>query len=141
MTERGLVIDTDEQIARVVVEKSADCGSCNACSMGKGRTMIAEVENPINAQEGDSVLVEVSDKQILKAGVLVFMLPLAGLLSGVFGISRIAQSMGFASSSGIIGGIGGFALLLLAAVGVYFYSGHLSKTGRRSLKIIKILHN
>jgi sigma-E factor negative regulatory protein RseC len=141
MTERGLVIDTNEQIARVAVEKSADCGNCNACSMGKVRNMIAEVENPINAQEGDAVLVEVSDRQVIKAGILVFMLPLAGLLLGVFGISRIAQSLGFASSSGVIGGIGGFLLLILAAVGVYVYSGHLSKTGRRSLKIIKILHN
>ncbi|HIE27774.1 TPA: hypothetical protein EYP66_10845 [Candidatus Poribacteria bacterium] len=138
MTERGLVIDTYQQIARVVVEKSADCGSCNACSIGRDKTMIAEVENPINAQRGDSVLVEVSGKQAMKAGILVFILPLAALFFGVFGISRIAQSIGFASYSGIIGGVGGFVLLILASVGVYFYSGHLSKTGRRSLKIIKI---
>lgn len=138
MTERGLVIDTNEHIAQVVVEKSENCEGCNACGIGGGRTMIAEVENPINAKKDDSVLVEVSDRQALKAGLLVFGLPLAALFIGVFGISSIAQSIGFASSSGTIGGIGGFLLLVLACIGVYFYSGHLKKGGRYSLKIIKI---
>jgi positive regulator of sigma E activity len=140
MTERGLVVDTDEQIAHVKVEKSGDCGGCNACSIGKDRTMIAEVENPINAKKGDSVLIEVNDKQAIKAGLLVFGLPLAALFLGVFGISKIAQIIGFANSSSTIGGIIGFVLFALVSVGVYFYSGHSKKNGRHSLKIIKILN-
>ncbi len=139
MTERGLVIDTDKRIAQVVVEKSENCEGCNACGIGKGRTMIAEVENSLNAKKGDSVLVEVSDRQAIKAALLVFGLPLAALFIGVFGISSIAQSIGFASSNNTIGGIGGFVLLVLACIGVYFYSGHLKKSGRYSLRIVKIL--
>ena len=138
MTEHGLVIDTDKQIARVKVEKSGDCGGCNACGIGKDRTMIAEVDNSIKAQKGDSVLIEVSEKQAIKASLLVFGLPLAALLIGVFGISKIVQSMWFASSSDAIDGIIGFIFFALAAVGVYFYSGHLQKSGRYNLKIVKI---
>ncbi|MBM3243073.1 SoxR reducing system RseC family protein [Candidatus Poribacteria bacterium] len=139
MTERGLVIDISEQIARVKVEKSGDCGSCNACSIDKNRTMIAEVDNPINAKKGDSVLIEVSDNQAIKAGLLVFGLPLAALFLGVFGVSKIAESIGFTNSSNTIGGIIGFMLFALVSVGVYFYSGHSKKNGHHSLKIIKIL--
>ena len=97
MTECGLVIDTNEQIAHVKVEKSKNCDGCSACGVGRGRTMIAEVDNPINAKKGDSVLIEVSDKQAIKAGLLIFGLPLAALFIGVFGISKIAQIMGFAN--------------------------------------------
>jgi len=139
MTEHGLVIDTYEQIAHVKVEKSKNCEGCNACSVGQGRTMVAEVDNPINAKKGDSVLIEVSDKQAIKAGLLVFGLPLAALFFGVFGVSKIAERIGFTNSSGVIGGIIGFVLFALVSVGVYFYSGHSKKNGHHSLKIIKIL--
>jgi len=139
MTEHGLVIDTYEQTARVKVKKSGDCGGCNACSIGRDRTMIAEVDNSINAKKGDAVLVEVSDKQAIRAGLLVLGLPLVALLIGVFGISRILQSLVFTSSSDAIGGAIGFIFFALASAGVYFYSGHLKKKGRYSLKIVRIL--
>jgi len=139
VTERGLVIDTNESIAQVLVTKNANCKNCNACSIGKGRAMVTEADNSINAKKDDSVLVEVSDRQAIKAWLLVFGLPLIALFIGVFGIGRIVQSLGFASSSDAIGGIVGFILFVLVSFSVYFYSGHLKKNGRYSLKIVKIL--
>jgi positive regulator of sigma E activity len=137
MTERGLVIDTSEEIAHVEVKKSKNCENCNACIIGEGRTMIAEVDNSIKAKKGDYVLVEVSSREAIKSWLLVFGLPLLALFVGVFLINSLATSMGFSSDN--IGAIGGFALMLLVFVGVYYYSRYIRKNESHSLKIIKIL--
>jgi len=139
MTEHGLVIDTDGGIARVSVDRSADCAKCNACCIGKDRNMIAEVDNSVNARKGDHVIVEVNDKQSMKAVLLTLGLPLLVLVIGAIVFSSLAQSMGFGDSGEIIGGISGFLLMVLAFIGIRRYDRHIGKRQSSSMKIVKVV--
>lgn len=139
MTEHGLVIDTDDGIARVSVDRSSDCAKCNACCIGKDRNMIAEVDNAVDAKKGDHVVVEVSDRQAVKAVLLTLGLPLLMLVIGAIVFSSLAQSMGFGDSGEIIGGIMGLLLMVLAFIGIRRYDQYLAKRGSSNMKIVKVV--
>lgn len=139
MKEHGLVIETDETTARVVFSKNANCARCNACSMGEGKNMIAEVDNSIKAEKGDHVTVEVNDRQALKASLFAFGLPIVALVLGVIVFSSLAQHIGLGDSSGTVGGIAGIVFLLLAFVGAHRYDGYLRAGNRHRSKIIQTL--
>ncbi len=139
MTEHGLVIDTDDDIARVSLDRSADCAKCNACCIGKNRNMIAEVDNTADAKKGDHVIVEVSDRQAMKAVLLTLGLPLLVLVTGAIVFSSLAQSMGFGDSGEIIGGIMGLLLMVLTFIGIRRYDQYLAKRRSSSMKIVKIV--
>jgi len=55
--------------------------------------MKAEVKNRLNAEIGDSVEVEVADKSILKAGMIVYIMPLVFLSIGVWLGSLVGNSL------------------------------------------------
>lgn len=139
MTEHGLVIDTDNGIARVSVDRSADCAKCNACCIGKDRSMIAEVDNTVDAKKGDHVIVEVSDRQAMKAVLLTLGLPLLMLVVGAIVFSSLAQSMGFGDSGEIIGGLAGLILMVLAFIGIRRYDRRIGKRQSSNMKIVSIV--
>ena len=141
MTENGLVIRTDGRTACVVFSRNANCTRCNACAIGRGKNMIAEVNNPIKAKKGDQVIVEINERQALKAALFAFGLPIAALVLGVLVFSSLAQRMGFGDSSGIIGGVAGGVFLLLAFVGAYRYDRHLRAQNRHRLKIVQAIRD
>lgn len=139
MTEHGLVIDTDDGTARVSLDRSADCAKCNTCCIGKDRNMIAEVDNTVDAKKGDHVVVEVSDRQAMKAMLLTLGLPLLVLVVGAVVFSSLAQSMGFGDSGEIIGGLAGLVLMVLAFIGVRRYDQRIGKQRNSNMKIVKIV--
>lgn len=65
MKEHGPVIKTDGTTAHVIFSKTANCARCNACSIGKDKDMVVEVDNSIKARKGDHVIVEVNEGQAL----------------------------------------------------------------------------
>lgn len=139
MKEHGLVIETDGTTARVVFSKNANCAKCNACSIGRGKDMIAEADNSIKARKGDHVIVEINERQDLKASLFAFGLPIAALVLGVLVFSSLAQHIGFGDSSDVIGGIAGIVFLLLAFVGAHRYDRYLRTGNHHRSKIILTL--
>ena len=139
MTEHGLVIDIDSGIARISLDRSADCARCNACCIGKDRSMIAEVNNSVRAKKGDHVIVEVSDRQAVKAILLALGLPVLVLVVGAIVFSSLAQSMGFGDSGEIIGGMSGFLLMALTFIGIHRYDQRIGKRQNSSMKIVSIV--
>jgi sigma-E factor negative regulatory protein RseC len=99
--------------------------------------MMAEVDNTVYAKKGDHVIVEVNDKQAMKAVLLTLGLPLLVLVVGAIAFSSLAQSMGFGDSGEIIGGISGFLLMALTFIGIRRYDQHIGKRQSSSMKIVK----
>ena len=78
--EFALVLETyDNNIAKVELQRSSSCEGCSICSSGK--PIILRALNNINAQKGDSVVIEVEE---LKKGVnfFVYIIPLICLIVG-----------------------------------------------------------
>ena len=94
--ERALVLDTFQtqegvNMARVKTQRQSTCNSCQL-KAGCGQSLIANIvggkgielnlQNELNASEGDVVVLEISEGGVLKASLLMFMLPLLVMVFG-----------------------------------------------------------
>lgn len=125
MREEVLVVAIEnEKYAMVSSQRKSACGSCHAeasCGVLSGGTTKRDTQiramNPIGAQVGQRVELEISEEQFLKASFLVYLLPVLSLIFvGLFG-RYVAERLGFAPDAAE--GIGGLAGVL--ALGVTFF--------------------
>ncbi len=87
--EEGVVTKILENgLVQVVVKRSEACDSClskkNCMALIETGQMLVEAHNQVNAQVDQRVVLSQTSDIILKASFLIYLLPLAGLLVGVF---------------------------------------------------------
>ena len=114
--EPARVLSCDRGEALVQTEQRTACGGCNARA-GCGTSLLAQVfghkparlrvANPIAAEPGDRVIVGLSERGLLRASMLLYVLPLMGLLLGALGGELLVQRLGLG---------GGEALSILAGL-------------------------
>ncbi len=82
MRQSAEVIDLldDGRRAEVLIRKHSACGDCGGCEGIKDRMII--VDNPLRAKVGNKVSLELSEKNILVAALLIYLLPIVGLIIG-----------------------------------------------------------
>ena len=109
----GIVIRTLEgNRADVVANKQGGCGSCSSAhschTSTAARKMTTTAINPVGAEPGDMVVIDVSTGRLLKGLALIYLLPVVGLLGGVIiGANATAVvSMTETGSALLFGGIG-----------------------------------
>lgn len=83
MVEQGVVACLDKEKIIVSMKRRSACGSCKACGMTESGERTLEFENTVGARKGDSVEIELDDRLILKGAFIVYLLPLAGLITGI----------------------------------------------------------
>ena len=86
---------------------SGDCHKCSGCGAAK-EAVLFTADNPIGARRGDLVKVESDTGTVLKAAVVLYVLPLVLFFLGYY--------LGtFLNAGGIVGGLG-FALGIALSV-------------------------
>lgn len=104
--------------AEVAVKRQSACGhDCSKCGGGCSELMVSSTvavmaANPVRAMPGDMVRVESSTGGILKAAVVVYLVPFILFFLGYFICAAFQLSSGISAA---VGGIG-FALGVLLAV-------------------------
>lgn len=109
MIRKGLVVSKEKNGVLVCFERLAACHGCNACGRETKKTS-ALVHG--QAEIGDVVSVEMPEAQVLKASLLVYLLPLLGFLLGLY-----LGSLFFAGSE-LAMVVGGLIMLSLSALGL-----------------------
>ena len=82
--EQGVVEKIHRNTAVIKVEKSSSCKHCadkDSCSVAD-RNMTIEVENKLNAKEGDRVEVSVPEGTFVKLSLMVYIFPVVALMIG-----------------------------------------------------------
>ena len=123
MIETGVVVEIHKDQAKVAFVRKEACGSCRAgCSLmsDPGRRAVLQAHNPIHAQVGDPVRVQISPVSSVRAAVIVFLFPLLAMMVGYFA----GQTLTGTQHGGIVGT--GIALLL-AFMGVRFLDHKLAR--------------
>ena len=95
---------------------SGDCHKCSGCGAAK-EAIIVTAQNPIGAQTGDFVNVRSETGPVLKAAVVLYMLPLVMFFAGY----------ALAAALNISGGIGGGLAFVLSIVVIVLYDRRMQK--------------
>lgn len=88
MLEAGYVSRIDGEMLHLDFERSSMCDKCGACEMSE-HGMHLDVCNTVDAKVGDYLIVSLPSKKILTASLLVYGIPLAFLLIGLYLGSRL----------------------------------------------------
>jgi positive regulator of sigma E activity len=86
MKDKGIVISTDEDFARVEVDCLSACNTCTASSLCIKKdqdTGLLSVRNALRALPGDAVTIDVPDSRYSKALIWLFSVLLGGCLIGM----------------------------------------------------------
>lgn len=118
--EQGVVVVADDTWATVRVQRKSTCGSCSARS-GCGNGVLSEVlgrralelriPNSEGLKVGDRVTLGVRDHALVSGAVVMYLLPLAGLILVPITLGWLVP--GLPEGLAVLAGVAGFALGLL----------------------------
>ncbi len=103
MLQRGVIEGIDRDMAKVKITRSSACGeNCASCGLCPGRSAVVEAVNDACADIGDTVIISMSDKKVLTAAFLVYIVPLFALVAGYFAGEALFKNETAAASSGLL---------------------------------------
>lgn len=85
MKECGVVLKVMDQKAVVNIKRRSACGHCKACEMGRSdvKEMNVIAKNEIGAEVDDNVNIIMDTPDVLRAALIVYVIPLIALVAGV----------------------------------------------------------
>jgi sigma-E factor negative regulatory protein RseC len=123
--ERAVILSLDNQssdsksdsVATLEIERKTACGLCGQ-TRGCGNSIWGKLfahqstafkaQNRINAKVGESVIVGINEKALLKSALLLYILPLATLFIGAILATQLSDSNGAAmlgAAAGLVIGL------------------------------------
>jgi sigma-E factor negative regulatory protein RseC len=141
MTEIGVVKESSENKAVIVIARHSACKKCGVCKIGADeKTVIAQASNFIGAKAGDKVEVELSFKTLMSASFIIYVIPLVMFFIGcVIGFYFITiQSLG--SNNPVVSFTAGCVFL----IATYLIIRRVDKAGKfknkYNMNIVKIIN-
>ncbi len=121
MKEVAKVIENTGNKARVKIVRQSACSKCEKdCMLAGDSHEMKEVEevvnNPVAAEAGQTVKLEMGERPLVYASVIVYLLPLLNLILGYFIGSWFATTFGYKLIE--IAGITGAFIFFLASSGM-----------------------
>ena len=102
ITEQGIIDKISGRTATVQIQKSSACSSCesrDSCDVHGGKPMEIEVNNRLQAAEGDQVEVSVPSGTFLLVSLYVYFIPVVALIGGAYvGGTLLAPSLGLGAT-------------------------------------------
>ncbi len=93
MTERGVVVKVKGKRATVRFDRRSACDSCHMCAVTRdGMKVEVVIENTLDAHVGDFVEVEMAQKFVVTAAVIVYLIPLVLVAIGI-GIGSVINEL------------------------------------------------
>lgn len=134
-TEQGLVIEVNNDMAKIKVGRHNDCRNCGACPGND--SVIISANNKIGAKPGQRVAFEVKEDNVLKAAFVVFILPLIVAFIGALLGRAAGNYIGFNIYLGEI--IGGIIAFVLAVIFVKLFDKSTTAKNKSQPVIVHIL--
>ena len=130
MIRTGKVIEAKGTALKVCFERPEMCAHCKMCAEGirEGSTVIMLRGN---ARTGDTVEVEMPDRQLLRYTAAAYLIPLAMLLLGLLagGLLHLTEALQAVTALVCLG----IGLLL-----VYLYDKHLTRNGNALPTLVRV---
>lgn len=116
MPRRGRVLELNGERAWVSAERRGICDGCSdqaSCSLhgdgGAGEPDLILVDNPLRARPGDTVEFDLPGRSELRVSLLVWTVPLAGLIAGAVAGSALHPHLPVGQDGAtLLGAVAGF---------------------------------
>lgn len=134
MKQTGVVVGIDTGKVVVSVKRDAACGKCKACYGSSEQDLLINVPEYANAKLGDKVAISMESAMVLRAALIMYCIPLAGLIGGVVAGVSFASQLGIDNE--IAGVIGGVFFTSLAFIGIKCFEPYFKKMACFEPKIV-----
>lgn len=144
--QEATVVRIDGDTAEVTTRRQSSCGSCSAKG-GCGTSLIEawfpqrvsrfRLKNDIGAHVGDTVVVGLDESKLRRGSLLLYALPLAGLILGAVLGEYLAQRSGHPSELGAV--VFGLLGLSAALLQVRRVTSGLASQGDNGLRLVRVL--
>ncbi|SHH13937.1 SoxR reducing system RseC family protein [Tepidibacter thalassicus] len=130
MRQTGVVVDKNENMAILKIQRHSACASCGACGMGSGESKDITIEalNKADANIGDFVEVDINAPNVLKAAIIAYVIPLFMLLVGIIVSDKILKFINYNKNIETMSAIIGFGFMVMAFVIIKVYEPRLKKS-------------
>ena len=143
--EQARVVAIADDEAEVATMRHSACGGCEAKN-GCGTSLLAawvprrqltfRLRNGIDARVGDTVIVGLNEGALQRSSLLLYGLPLIGLLAGAIAGEQLAAWLGWASElGGVVGGLFGLIAALRVARSK---SERRVRSGENAVRLLRI---
>lgn len=130
MIRVGRVIEAQGDRLSVCFSRPEACESCGMCGTGRDNTTVTLKGQ---AQVGDQVEVDMPEAQVLKVSLVSYMLPLLGLLLGLYVGTQVFNNREmFVMLAGFIG-------LALALIALKLVDKKAAKTPKWQPRLLRVL--
>jgi sigma-E factor negative regulatory protein RseC len=117
LREQGIVEKISSWRAVVRVQPSLSCAGCEArgaCEVHGDKKLLVEVRNDLEAKVGDTVEISMPSGSVLKVSLLVYALPIVGLILGALSAGIWAGAFHIPSTpASLIGAGAGLAVSVM----------------------------
>lgn len=143
--EQGVIISLNGDVALVSTERGTECDSCGSKSLckpgveGKDKTMVVETFNQIDAKVGERVLFTVGAATVLKAGVMLYLVPLLSFIAGVVVGQVLGPKLLPDINLDLLSFVLGFLFVFLSFVGIRFYGKRVAVINAYRPTIIRVI--
>jgi sigma-E factor negative regulatory protein RseC len=139
----GIVIATSDGVADVSTWRRGACAGCSesaSCGidMQEECPEVVTAENRVGAWPGDTVELALPDHAALELSLLVWVLPLVGLVVGAFAGTGLADRIGLGADAA--GALGALAGLVVAFTGLRQVDRRAAGSPRITPRITRVLH-
>ncbi|MDH4101082.1 MAG: SoxR reducing system RseC family protein [Nitrospirota bacterium] len=142
MEEEAVVISVQGENATVRIMRSGSCDGCSAkstCGTGSsGEEKVTEALNPVGAAPGQRVIISIKPGVVLKASLIVYLLPILVLIGGAILGKEMATSMGNEAQSDFWAAVVGFSLMAIVFAVQWLWNKRASTAREYMPTIIKV---
>lgn len=140
--EQGTIIRIVSGIAYISTEQGSECDSCGSkalCKPGEDKSMIVEAQNPIDAQVGERVLFTVGAATVLKAGMMLYLVPLLSFIAGVVVGQVLGPKLLPDSNLDLVSGILGFVFVGASFLALRIYGKRAETDAAYRPTIVRVI--
>ncbi len=143
-TEIGEVVKIFNRTVQIRVIPTENCGSCgvkDSCHTGPqiSTARLVTALDPFGLKIGQRVKINLEPRNLVKASIIVFVLPLLGLLLGAVSGSFATRAAGYLDYLDLGAVIGGFAGIGISVLGLRSYNKKLEKADQYYPAVVEIM--
>jgi len=139
MEQIGLVKTVSDGRAEVEIKRISGCGGgCKTCSGCDTPTHTLVLKNNLDAKSGDFVLIQGESKKLLKYTMIVYMVPFAMLVIGIFLGVKVLKDLGI-SNYEPLSLLVGIVFLALGYFIVRIYDNSIGSKDDNTITMTKII--